>query len=710
MKLDNYKLKHTPSPKDKNRYKLSLGGTEKEVKKLVNKLGNVSSRPFPASEEKFEWSLFLYDTDKKFRKKLKKKLDKIVKSKKTKEKSRQKKDKKEEQNKKEDTSNIKPAEKKSKEKEPVSNLSSHTTLKENYVFDNFIVGTNTRFTYAACKAVAENPGENYNPLFIYGGVGLGKTHLMQSIGNYVKQNFPDYMIVYISTGKFIEEVINAIEKGTINELRNRYKDVDLLLIDDIQFLEKSESTQEEFFHIFNDMHDVKKQIVITSDKPPKKLTTLEERLKSRFEWGLTTDVKSPNFETRKAILKRKATKAGLELTEDISNYIAERLTSNIRELEGIINRIVAYKNISDENMNLDLVKDIISNILPGEPEEEEKSDTQQTPADDTPPPPGGEGSYSQQTPSSVQQPQPQPQAQPQYSAPQPSPQQSGKICSRCGSPQISFVPQYQRWYCGSCGMYVEPSVPNWQSSGQPGTGNFPPPPPQHQHQPQPQQQQPPPPNQQGGEKKCPTCSSNLEYISKYDRYYCRNCGKYTQPQSAQSSQNVPPPPQSEDKAQIKTQQDDTASEDTESGEEQEEAFRQKIIGTKKSDVREIKAGYILPEGSQQLFSEIVDKLHKLARQKKINFYIQPVFTHFYSPEVNINYDKLVHLAINNKVDIALSMEPGGNFAVADNFKSEITAKMEEKDMPLEVLPREPIKDSFALNIMLDIAICAKKNK
>ena len=697
MKLKYFKIKHAPSAKDKNRYKLSLACSESTAKALVEKLGKVSSRPFPSSEEKYTWSLFLYDTDRKFRKVFKKKLNKIAKTG----------QKKLDQKNKKDTADIT-----EQDKNLEKYLADYTSLKEDHLFENFIVGTNTRFTYAACKAVAEKPGENYNPLFIYGGVGLGKTHLMHAIGNHVKENFPEYLIVYISTEKFIGEVINAIEAGTINELRNRYKEIDLLLIDDIQFLEQSESTQEEFFHIFNVMHDVKKQIVITSDKPPKKLATLEDRLKSRFEWGLTTDVKSPNFETRKAILKRKANQSGLDLSEEITNYIAERLTSNIRELEGIINRIMAYQELSDEIMDLELVKTIIKNILPEDEslEEEDKVNQNQKIKKEPSQQSGSGKDTSSQAPDNNYQniPHPQFSAQSQssrYSAPQ-------KVCSRCGNPQIRFIPQYQRWYCGNCGMYIDPATSSWQSYGTPppGSGGFQqsPPPPQA---PPPSQQAPPPPQKKEAEKeKCPDCNNNLEYISQYDRFYCRNCSKYTEPK-AEDTPPPPPPPSENTGEEVEESSSKGPAEEVKESRAPEKSpadeFKQKVIGIKREDVRKIKAGYILPEGSKELFGNIVNKLHKLARQKKFNFYIQPEFTHFYSSEVNINYDKLTHLANNNNVDIALCMEPGDG---PSEFKSKINSSMEEKNMPLEILPREEIKDSFALNIMLDIAICAKKNK
>lgn len=252
-------------------------------------------------------------------------------------------------------------------------------LVPSYTFDNFVVGACNRFAHAAAQAVAKNPGKVYNPLFLYGGVGLGKTHLMHAIGHYLLEHDPSKKMLYITTEKFISEVIEAISKGTIQELREKYREIDLLMIDDIQFLAEAESTQEDFFHTFNVMHNNQKQIVITSDKPPKQLTTLEDRLKSRFEWGLIADVKSPDMETRIAILKNKDEFKKLELDINILQYIASRLKSNIRELEGFLKRIYAYSLMTKQAINLEMVKELMNDLLPEDEREktaEQKIETQ----------------------------------------------------------------------------------------------------------------------------------------------------------------------------------------------------------------------------------------------------------------------------------------------------------------------------------------------
>jgi chromosomal replication initiator protein DnaA len=241
-------------------------------------------------------------------------------------------------------------------------------LNPRYTFEEFIVGPNNRFTHAAALAVAENPGKVYNPFFIYGGAGLGKTHLMQSIGHHVLKKTPASKVFYVTSEKFISEVIDSIGKGALKQFRDRYRQMDVLLVDDVQFLAESESTQEEFFHTFNILQQNNKQIVLTSDKPPKQLATLEDRLRSRFEWGLIADIKLPTLETRVAILKRKSETEHLLLDSNMLLYIAGKLKSNIRELEGFVKRVNAYANILGRQVDMDLVKELMVELLPEEEE------------------------------------------------------------------------------------------------------------------------------------------------------------------------------------------------------------------------------------------------------------------------------------------------------------------------------------------------------
>ncbi len=238
-----------------------------------------------------------------------------------------------------------------------------TNLNPRYTFKSFVVGGSNKFAHAAARAVAENPAHSYNPLFIYGGVGLGKTHIMQAIGNQVLSNKPELRVCYVSAEKFMNEMIYSIQHGSTIAFRNKYRGMDALLIDDVQFLAGKESTQEEFFHTFNSLYDAHKQIVLTSDRPPKEIPTLEERLVSRFEWGLVTDIQPPDFETRVAILKKKAEADGLEIPDEVFHMIAEVAKSNIRELEGSLVKLVAFSSVTGQDITRDLAGEVLKDIL-----------------------------------------------------------------------------------------------------------------------------------------------------------------------------------------------------------------------------------------------------------------------------------------------------------------------------------------------------------
>ncbi|NLN07945.1 MAG: chromosomal replication initiator protein DnaA [Firmicutes bacterium] len=236
-------------------------------------------------------------------------------------------------------------------------------LNPKYTFDTFVIGNSNRFAHAAALAVSEAPARAYNPLFIYGGVGLGKTHLMHAIGHHVLEISPSYRVLYITSEKFTNEFINAIRDNKTVEFRNKYRTIDVLLIDDIQFLANKEQTQEEFFHTFNELHESNKQIIISSDRPPKEIPTLEDRLRSRFEWGLITDIQPPDLETRIAILRKKATAERINISNDVIHYIANNIDTNIRELEGAFIRVIAYSSLTSRKIDITLAEEALEGIL-----------------------------------------------------------------------------------------------------------------------------------------------------------------------------------------------------------------------------------------------------------------------------------------------------------------------------------------------------------
>ena len=257
---------------------------------------------------------------------------------------------------------------KEKEKENiVYNINSvKANLNPKYNFDTFVVGSNNKFAHSAALAVAESPGEVYNPLFLYGGAGLGKTHLMHSIGHFILEQNPEMKVLYVNSEHFTNEVIESIRSGnaaSMTNLREKYRTIDVLLLDDVQFIIGKESTQEEFFHTFNALHTAGKQIILSSDKPPKEMEILDERFRSRFEWGLIADIQAPDYETRMAILKKNTSNYGIEIDEEILKYIATNIKSNIRELEGALRKVMASSKLNNKELSMDVAEDALKDII-----------------------------------------------------------------------------------------------------------------------------------------------------------------------------------------------------------------------------------------------------------------------------------------------------------------------------------------------------------
>jgi chromosomal replication initiator protein len=248
------------------------------------------------------------------------------------------------------------------EEEPV--LHEASQLNPKFQFQHFVVGNNSRFAHAACRAVAETPAKAYNPLFLYGGVGLGKTHLMHAIGHAVLEKHARRRVAYVTSEKFMNEMISSIQEGRMNDFRTRYRTVDVLLVDDIQFLAGKDRTQEEFFHTFNSLHELNKQIVISSDRPPKEIPTLEDRLRSRFQWGLIADIQAADFETRVAILKSKVGPYARLVPEDVLSFIAHKIQKNIRELEGALIRVIAHASLNRSAVNVEMAAKLLQDVIP----------------------------------------------------------------------------------------------------------------------------------------------------------------------------------------------------------------------------------------------------------------------------------------------------------------------------------------------------------
>jgi chromosomal replication initiator protein len=249
---------------------------------------------------------------------------------------------------------------------PTRPVMQQSAFNARYEFESFVVGSSNQFAHAAARAIAENPARSYNPLFLYGGVGLGKTHLLHAIGHTIQRKHPQLRVMYLPAEQFVNELISSLRFNRMPDFRERYRNIDFLMVDDIQFLANKERTQEEFFHTFNTLYSSQKQIVLSSDSSPRNIPALEERLRSRFEWGLIADIQPPDLETKVAILRRKADHDGVDLSDDVSLFIARQVKSNIRELEGMLNRVAAFASLTGKPLSLDLAKETLKDILPAD--------------------------------------------------------------------------------------------------------------------------------------------------------------------------------------------------------------------------------------------------------------------------------------------------------------------------------------------------------
>ncbi len=651
--MDKWELVFAPTDEEKRRYKVLLKGNKEEVEALQSEIGVNCSRIFVPDSSEYDWAFYVYKIDDKKKEAVISLLNKYVKT----------------------PPYTVPPEKETSSKEREINLNP------SYTFDRFVIGTSNRFTHAACLAVAKNPGKIYNPLFIYGDVGLGKTHLMHAIGNYILQSNPNLNVFYVSTERFTSEVIEAIAQGKITEFRNFYKQADILLIDDIQFLAESESTQEEFFHTFNVLHENQKQIVITSDKPPKQLVTLEERLKSRFEWGLIADIKRPTLEMRVAILKKKGEDVKIQLDDEILIYVANRLESNIRELEGFLKRINAYGELTNQPISRELVVQLLDDLLPAkkEPVKEEVK---------------------------------------------PKVVEKKKVCSKCGK-ELSFIAEYNRWYCYTCKTYEEEKGKKIERPI--------PPPPEAKVVEKAKPKPPPPPPPKKVEKPCPICGNELTYIEKYDRWYCYNCGKY---EEKKIEKPIPPPPPEEKRVEeikpkkavekpkeeveveeikpkkaVEKPKKEMEVEEIKPKEKVEELPKEKVekrVEVKpkiKKGVKVVEVAYFYPEDKNQELEKVKELFLTISQKHKLKFELVGVFEKSYEIERSINYDLFSQLCKTNNVSIAVVIGPPPGPITSKEFEEKITESFEKEDIALQFIPFSDITKQYKyLNILLDIAL------
>jgi len=666
--FEKWELAYSPTEKDKNRWRLRMKISDSELNEFIKQIDVAIGRPFNLNHEQYNWGIYLYNITDHERDIVANILHKNCSNgevffTEVKEEDTKKINVKQEEKlveKQQETRKYVEPEIIEQKVEPFDKTTKKIIYEESelnprYTFEDFVIGPNNRFTHAAAMAVAENPGKVYNPLFIYGGVGLGKTHLMVAIGHYVKKKFPSMKVLYVTTEKFVSEVIDSLKKGTLQQFREKYRNIDLLLVDDVQFLAESESTQEEFFHTFNTLHQAGKQIVLTSDRPPKKLTVLEDRLRSRFEWGLIADIKSPSLETRVAILKKKGENDNIKLDENILLYVASKLKSNVRELEGFLKRIHAYASITGQVVNIELVKEIMRELLPEEELDEELQ--QQMPAAQTP----------QQIGQKIPQP-PQYTPQPQYI---PQPTQPQYIPPQYIPPQPQYIPQQPP-------QYVPPQTQPPQYI--PQSPQYIPQPTQPQYIPQ--------------QQNIPVQQPQITYPTPQQSPY----HKHQSPQIQQQ-------PQKPDLTKFKSSPNIS---DVQQQQGQMPTVTTPVSSSQSVDssLKPLEVAFFYPEGKDKELAQVKDKFREVIKKHNLKFRLESVFDRSYNCYSKINFSMFVELCKTNKVNIAIILGPPPDAIFTnDDFMNTLSILMNNAAVSMQFLPWSDLnKDYRYLNLALDITL------
>ena len=690
--IETWSMTFAPSPEDENRYKIRVKGSNQDLAEIMGKIGNeICGRPFVPASKEYTSAFFVYGVDKGTK-------DRIVGI----------------------LNNYKSGKKEKTEEaeEEASGLDENWTpnLNGDYTFDNFVVGPSNRFTHAAAQAVAKNPGRIYNPLFIYGGVGLGKTHLLHAVGQYIFDKNPRARILYVTTEKFMNEVIEAIGKGSVQSFRDFYRKLDLLLIDDIQFLGEAESTQDEFFNTFNVLHDLHKQIIISSDKPPRQLNNLEDRLKSRFEWGLIADLKSPNLEMRIAILKKKLPRFNMTIDDNILLYIASRLKANIRELEGFLKRVDAYVDLTKQTISMEMVRGLLNDLLP--PEErgevtEVISESAQVPDMESPAeqPPAEEPQETEEQYAAPAEKEKEPDIFPDITVETPPDTGEKKPPAQ---EEISQKPASS--LSGMAEREIELPPPKPQKYSKKHRDDLPP-----------------------LEKKCRHCGGALVYIKAFDNWYCYTCNIYdslkiaeeektaaqepvSAPQEMQDETALPKPdtdkPLPEEKtAEVSHAQEQTTHPETETQTEEHQGRTLPLSSpapgeeVDKNGLRIVPVVYFYPAENRKEFEEMKSQINNVLTKHKLKFTIQARAEQDYAPIPSLKYSDFIETCRQNKVSIAVILGPPFKSTIPlGDFNASITQIFKKQNCYLQLIPFQDVSKHYKyLNLLLDIALIGHEN-